>query len=529
MSKLAEYLNQHILGNVFDRPSLCQSYSTDRSILQIMPRLVAVPLGTNDIRKLLRFSNQLANRDFSLPVTVRGSGIDKTGASIGPGLVISTERLNHIEEIDIRGRLVRVQPGVTLGQLNSALALQGLWLPIDYDERATIGGLIATCPSDDLMDRYGGIYHFVERAEVVLASGDVVQLAPVSIRAIENRKDAYSAESQLYQKIEQIVDDYGDTILDRTMQPFDAAGYSNITQVRSQRSINLLPLLFASQGTLGIISDIILHVEPLPPAPHRLIISFHDLKAAQRFLNYVCDLEPSTIKIYDLRIMEAANEHGKKPDFFVRKIGKGILVILTFNYRRPKLSKKMKKCFEALPESTFYVEEGPDNIENISSLESALLSYLNDTTRGERTPVLDDVFIPSMHFSDYLYGLKNLEKNLGFDLPVFGSFITSNYSVRPEIDCTSVEGRRKLVEFLKLYSQLVVDCQGSLTGNGPEGQVKALMMSKTLGVGERQLYSSIKEAFDPNNILNPDVKLGADVKNTIRHLRCREKGGMITR
>ena len=202
MSKLAEYLNQHILGNVFDSPLIREAYSTDRSILKMTPRLVALPETTNDIRKLLRFSSQLASRDFKLPVTVRGTGLDKTGASIGSGLIISTEKLNHIEEIDVRGRLVRVQPGITLGALNEALRLQGMCLPIVYDPRATIGGLIANCPNDDASERYGGIFRFVDRLEVVLASGDIVQLSPQSLRSVEAKIASTLPEGELYRKID---------------------------------------------------------------------------------------------------------------------------------------------------------------------------------------------------------------------------------------------------------------------------------------------------------------------------------------
>ena len=95
MSKLANYLNQYIVGNVFDRPSICRQYSTDRSILQISPRLVVFPESSEDIQALLRFTNQLAMRNFRLPVTLRGTGLDKTGAAIGDGLIISTETQPH--------------------------------------------------------------------------------------------------------------------------------------------------------------------------------------------------------------------------------------------------------------------------------------------------------------------------------------------------------------------------------------------------------------------------------------------------
>ena len=135
MSRLSEYLNRHIVGNVFDRPSICNAYSTDSSILTYTPKLVAIPETQDDVRRLLRFANQLAARELRLPITMRGSGLDKTGASIGPGMIVSTEKLNQIEEVDARGRLIRLQPGVKLGELNQALRLNGLWLPIGYEVR----------------------------------------------------------------------------------------------------------------------------------------------------------------------------------------------------------------------------------------------------------------------------------------------------------------------------------------------------------------------------------------------------------
>ncbi len=527
MSKLAEYLNRHIIGNVFDRPSILEAYSTDRSILKIMPRLVAIPESTDDIRKLLRFADQLAVRDFALPVTVRGTGMDKTGASIGDGLVVSMEKFNHIEEIDVRGRLVRVQPGMTLGALNEALRLQGVWLPISYNPQLTIGGMIANCTNDDMSSRYGGIFQYVERVEVVLANGELVQLLPLSLHAAEAKAGEDTPEGILYRKISKVLDKYDDMILDRSMRPFDGMGYANIVKVREQHSVNLLPLLFASQGTLGIISDVILRVEPVPPESRRLLVSFHDLKAAQRFLNFVCDLEPATVQICDLRIIENASDHGKKPDLFVRKIGRGMAVVIDFGYGRWRMSKRLRKCLEVLPPGTFYVEETPENAAAFQCIDNALMAYLNEDTLGERAPVLDDVFVPSMHFSDFLEGLKTVEETLGLELPLFGSFATSNYYVRPNLDCRTMEDRKKMVDFIRLYTQLVESCHGSLTGNGPEGRVKALMTTRGLGVGERQLYASIKEAFDPRNILNPKVKLGADMKDTIRHLRTQEYGGVI--
>ena len=86
MGKIARYLNQLTVGNVFDSQDILDAYAVDRSVLKIKPRIVALPESTDDVRKLLRFSYQLAAKGINLPVTVRGAGLDETGADLGNGV-----------------------------------------------------------------------------------------------------------------------------------------------------------------------------------------------------------------------------------------------------------------------------------------------------------------------------------------------------------------------------------------------------------------------------------------------------------
>ncbi len=527
MSRLSEYLNRHIVGNVFDRPSICNAYSTDSSILTYTPKLVAIPETQDDVRRLLRFANQLAARELRLPITMRGSGLDKTGASIGPGMIVSTEKLNQIEEVDARGRLIRLQPGVKLGELNQALRLNGLWLPIGYDKRATIGGLISDNPTDDYSYKYGGIFHYVERVEITLPSGDLVQLAAIPQRAADSKAKEDSAEGVLYRKVNQLLDEQADTILDRSMRPFDAEGYANIVRVREKHMMNLLPLLFASQGTLGAITDIILRLEPLPSTSRRMMVSFHDLKTAQRFMNYARDLKPYLLKLVDLAIIERAIENGKKLDFVTRKLGKGVLVIAGFDFSKHKTKRCLEQLSELLPNNAQQLIETAENYEDFEEIESFLTNYLNDGD-GERTAILDNVFVPSMNFTDFVQGLKTLEQTVRKDLPIYGSFAAPNYNLRPDFDLSDFGGRQEAVDFMQMYSELVVSCQGSITANYPEGRTRSIVQIATLSANERQLYAGIKSAFDPLSIMNPGVKLGASAEDAVRHLRTTEKGGIVT-
>lgn len=518
MSELAKYLNRHIVGNVFGKTSIREAYATDRSILHETPRVVALPENLDDVRKLVRFSNQLASKGFRLPVTVRGTGLDKTGAAIGDGLLISLEKFNHIEEIDPRSRLVRTQPGITLWELNTALGIEGLCLPISANPNLTIGGLIANCTSDDAANRYGGIFHYVERVEVVLSNGDVIQLSPRGNRAVASKKSNTNLEGELYRMVERVHQKYYDTIVDLSSRQFNAAGYATITMAKRGKVIDLLPLMFASQGTLGIVTDVILRLEVLPNPVRKMMVSFHDDRNAIRFLSFVKTLNPVLLNLYDLRIAESASQHGKKSKFFKSKIGNGLLVIVGFDEPAHKSSRNIRKCVEALPNGVYAITETNKNSADFQEFYSSLVTFLNDVPEGERTPVADDVFIPAVHFGEFLDKLKELEKTLEMELPVYGSFSASNYNVRPDIDLTTADGRSAALDFLRHYGRIVKDCNGSLTGGTPEGKVKAIAMP-SLPPEERNLYLEIKQTFDPNNILNPGVKLGADLYDVIRHVR----------
>ncbi|NCQ54040.1 FAD-binding oxidoreductase, partial [Candidatus Saccharibacteria bacterium] len=97
MSKITQYLNEHILGEVTSAESVRQRFSRDGSVLSVTPELIVSPRVTNDIRKVARFSWQLAEKGHVLPLTARGGGSDKTGASIGKGIILNTiAHLNNI-------------------------------------------------------------------------------------------------------------------------------------------------------------------------------------------------------------------------------------------------------------------------------------------------------------------------------------------------------------------------------------------------------------------------------------------------
>jgi FAD/FMN-containing dehydrogenase len=520
MNKIASYLNRHIVGNVYSSPSVIEAYSTDASVLKIRPKIVALPHNTDDIRKLVRFSNQLATKKYHLPITVRGTGLDKTGASIGKGMIISMERMNKIQEIDPRQRLVRLQTGVTIGQLNSALSLHGLTIPIAANPNATIGGLIANYHRGNKSAKYGDISDYVDQAEIVLSSGDVVQTDSLSKKQLSTKKGISGFEGNLYRELDNLISE-SQEVISQLIDPknIDMAGYETVSQVRQKGSFDLLPLFFAAQGTLGIITEVIMSCELSAPEPTYVAVGLPDIEKTISFLNNARKLDLGELNIFDLKLISSAGTVGKTLSIFKRPLEEGFLVIAALDdIKSRKRHKKVAQLEKLIPKHAHFASSTPDNYEDFLEVSSILSSYLNNSN-FEHPPIADDVYISPGHLPAFISSLSDLENEHKTSLPIYGSFATNNYSVRPEVDMSSVAGRQFILNFLKDYAKVVESLGGYITGGSPEGRVKAMALENYIDPYLLTIYSELKRIMDPNDILNPGIKVGINLKSTVRYLR----------
>ena len=520
MNKIAIYLNRHITGNVFDKESILEAYSSDRSLLKVKPRFVAIPESTSDIRKLVKFVNQLAEKKYNLPIAIRGSGLSKSGSDLSSGLVISMEKLNHVRELDAHDRLVHVQAGITLGKLNAVLAPHGLTLPIAADPNETIGSLIANCPRDKFSKKYGGIMNYVDRIEVVLASGDLLQTARLSKGRLRMKQTLKSLEGEIYEDLEKLLLNKSE-LLDSEVFADTRLGYPALKHIRrvNGKIFDLLPAFYGSEGNLGIITEVILRLEVLAPRPHRVFATFNTFKAADEFAEYCKKLEPLSVEIFDTRIFKDADEYGKKPDLLTKKIENGFLVLTSFNDKSSRSRRKVRKCVRFLPKSAFVVSETIGNSKDFDDFETSLISYLNDNAKGERGYLLNDFYVPHENLGKFIEDLKKLEKTSKRPLELFGSAYTDIYSLRPDFELKKVDERRAALTLLRDLNDLLKHHGGSLVGGFPEGRLKSIVVYPGLAKEERELIEKVKKIFDPNNVLSPETKSNYDTRSAVRHLR----------
>ncbi|MBQ7041055.1 FAD-binding oxidoreductase [Candidatus Saccharibacteria bacterium] len=523
MSNISKLLNQVIVGNVFDEPRILEKYATDRSILKMPPEMVVLPENTDDVRRIVRFTEQLKKRGVKTNLTVRGSGLDKTGADLTDKILISMERMNRIQEIDSRSKLVRVQAGITLEKLNAALSLHGLVLPIDANPKETIGSLICNFAIDGFAGKYHGISHYVDCLEAVMADGNVLQTRNYNRRGLQHKiEDSDDPESGIYTRVNNLINDFEATIeMIKDKPTIDASGYQMVTQVErdDSRVFELTPLFYASQGTLGIITEVILRLETMPSVVTRFAAGFETPTAAVKYIEELAPLNPLSIELYDAHIFEQAAKNGKELGLFAKRYNKGYIAIVSFDDNRLIVRKKLKTCLDLIPDSAAAILETKENTKDFARIRTAMRSYLNDDIKGERLHLADDFFIPQNRLLDFIKALPELERETKKELPLYGDYLTSNYSLRPDLNLGSATGRGNALKFLKRFAEFLEEYDGILTGGSPEGRIKALVVNSEEDPAVREFYEKIKAAFDPDGLFSPDVKLNSDVKKFVKYLR----------
>lgn len=528
-SKVAQYLNEHLLGEVTTNEHVRKQYATDGSVLRIVPDMIIYPRTTSDIRKVARFSWQLAEKGHKLPITVRGGGTDQTGAAIGSGVILDVRaHMNTIFELDIKQRLVRVQPGVTFKALNDALRLQGFRIPSYPQSQAysTIGGAIANNAGGVLSGKYGATGEWIHQLEVILSNGEVLQTGRVSKRDLNKKKGLQTFEGELYRNVDNLLTDNASLIEKLAVDGRDNAGYNVVDARRRDGSVDLTPLVVGSQGTLGIISEIIMKVQPIPEYPLVGALAFPDHDAARDALDVLRALDPSVLELIDGRMFEAAADRGKSYAFYNEAVDQGsvaAVVVVEYDqqgeHAKKKITKKIEKLFEK-QQAYIALERKPETGDELRALvQASVLPLLPEKPEQSVPQILESAYIPQERLEDFAKAVETLESKNHVALPLCGHAGEHIYYVRPQLDFHKVGDRQKVFKLLAEWSAAVFAHGGSLIGMSGEGRLKAAFAYKDLDDDVKELYTSIRDLFDPLGFLNTGVKQAVELKKLAGDLR----------
>lgn len=433
-----------------ERPEELVSYSYDAFIDEALPDAVIFPETTQEVSQILKTASQ-----FKIPITGRGAGTSVCGAPIPikKGIVLCFSKMDQIIEINTRDRYIVVQPGVVNAGIQKALAPYGFFYPPDPASMntCTIGGNIAQNAGGPRCLKYGVTVDYVLGLEVVLASGKIVRFGSKNIK--------------------------------------DVTGY------------RLSSLYCGSEGTLGLVTEAILKVMPKPEAVRTLMVNFNDLdQTAQAVTDIICSgIIPAAMELMDkltLNAIEDASNLGLDRD------AEGSLII-EIDGVEEACEKEMKEIIAKVKENgAVYIEEAASDRER-EKLWTARRAAYGVFAKMAPDIFSEDVTVPVSRVPEMVRKIIQIRDKYRLKVGILAHAGDGNMHPMIPADKSNKEEWDRAVKAFDEIFEAAVELDGTLSGEHGIGLAKSDYLPLVMSPDSIEFMKTIKQAVDPENILNP--------------------------
>ena len=414
----------------------------------VLPEAVVFPENNEEISTIVKLCNK-----YNTPIIAFGTGTSLEGNVVGNlnGITMSLEKMNKVISINEEDFDCRVQAYVTRKQLNEELKSKGVFFPIDPGADASLGGMTATSASGTMAVRYGTMRTVVSGLTVILANGDIIKTGTRSKKT--------------------------------------AAGY------------NLTNLFIGSEGTLGIISEIQLRLNPIPESIMSAICQFEDLESAvltaQQVIQYgipIARIEMLNKDQMDISIKYSNLENLEiKPTLFFEIHGsensnnESIEIVESIStenngskFTWAKTTEERNKLWQARHDAYYSVKAEKNNIKVYTT----------------------DICVPISNLVEAIQFAETEIQNYGLRAPMVGHVGDGNFHVAIQYDPKDKDSYKIIREFSNKLIQKALDLEGTITGEHGIGIHKKEYLIKQ-HPDNLPYMKLIKKSLDPKNIMNP--------------------------
>lgn len=414
-----------------------------------LPDVVVIPANAEEIAGVVKLCNK-----YLIPLTVRGGGTGIVDGAIADkgGVVLLMERLNKIIELNKEGLYMVAQAGVRTLDIQAAAKAENLLYAGDpsSSDSCQIGGNLATNAGGIKAVRYGVTRNQVYAVQIVTPYGDIVDLGS----PLKKCSTGYCMEQ----------------------------------------------LVIGSEGTLGIITQVTLKLQPLPPYKIDMLAIFHDPMAAIGVVPQLvkAGIDPTSIEYMDNPNVRTTSEYLEFPG--APHVEDGIYVIITIEtFNEDELDMKMEQASD--------ICEGAGAVDVLEADEriwSMRRNCLESVSLISKVCTTDDVVVPVDEMSDMIqYIIKTVVK-YPFPLRINAHIGDGNlHIVLCKLDLSDEEWEAELSRFTEEVYAYAYAHGGRLSGEHGIGSKKAHFLERFTPGGELELMRKVKKAWDPNNILNP--------------------------
>jgi len=437
--------------NVLTRAEDLVPYSFDATaVLKERPAAVVFPRTTEQVAQCVR-----AARSARIPIVTRGSGTGLSGGSVPVpgGLVLCLTKMDAILEVDPRNLTLRAQPGAITQRIDEAAAAHGLFYPPDPGSQriSTIGGNVAENSGGLRGLKYGVTRDYVMALEVVLASGEVARLGTACVK--------------------------------------DVAGYS------------LKDLFVGSEGTLGIITEVMLKLVPRPAARRTLLALYDSIEDAAETVSAIvaARIIPCTLEFLDRMTAACVEEYahvGLPTDCAA------VLLMETDGHPAAVADEATQMEAIAKAHRARDVRTARDEAEGLQ-LAAARRNAFAALARRRPTTILEDVTVPRSELAAMVSYIAETAAAFRLQIGTFGHMGDGNLHptfLTDERDADEME--RVHQAFDRIFSR-ALELGGTITGEHGVGLAKKPWLRRQLGDASFSLTKQVKRALDPEGLLNP--------------------------
>ena len=449
LSKISGY------HNIFTDQESIFKYSKDETEdLSFYPDVVIKPKNVTEISAILKYCNE-----HHIPVTPRGGGTGLSGGAlpVHGGVVLTLERFNKIIDIDERNLQATVEPGVITEEFMNAVAEKGLLYPVDPSSKGTcfIGGNMAHGSGGPRVIKYGTIREYVLNFEVVLPNGDIIWTGANTLKY--------------------------------------ASGY------------NLTQLMIGSEGTLGIITKIVVKLIPQPKHNILLLASFPSNEDACAAVSSIfrAGITPSAVEFMERKGVEWVVEYDginfnidpKAEAYLLIEVDGSNIDLLFADCEVINEVLEHHKCIEVL-----FADSSAQKEELWKMRRTMAVSVKSNSVYKE-----EDTVVPRAELPKLIKGIKDIGDKFGFDSICYGHAGDGNLHVNIiKGNMSDEDWNNKLKDGIREIFELTVALGGTISGEHGIGLVQKEYMSIKYSEIHLNLMRGIKKVFDPNGILNPD-------------------------
>lgn len=441
---------QHVLSHAEEVESYTHDYTED---LVYHPEVVLRPANKEEIAAILRHCNTA-----QLPVTAAGARTGLSGGmlAVHGGVILATDRLNQVLEVDTANLQVRTQPGVITQVLMDTVAEQGLFYPVDPASKGScfIGGNIAESSGGMRAVKYGTTRDYVLDLELVLPSGDIIR---TGARTLKN-----------------------------------ATGY------------DLTRLIVGSEGTLGIVTEIVLKLIP-PPSDRMLMLApFASGAQACEAVSEIfrAGIIPSAMEFVEKEAIDYAQDFKGEHPFDTTGIEAQLIIEIDGNDREQimALCEQTYEVLEQYEVGEILLADSGEEQERLWKIRRAI----GEATRAGAMVKEEDVVVPRAALANIWKHIKKTAAENGIKAFCFGHAGDGNLHVHLPRDNQDPAGwEAKIKAVVREIFREVVALGGTLSGEHGIGLVQKDYMDIAFSPVQLELMKGIKRVFDPNGILNP--------------------------